>query len=337
MKHYELNWHQSDIESKCGFASKKLTDANLLFTFLLGTLFFIIFYGILTLSIMVIEPKAYEALPFVDAKPILQTDSVNQLAQAESKVNFLLMFFNGEPSREIPGGYMIPAKNKNRSSIPYFTLFLGCWAFAILLVKWAKLHTQSQALKLRILPTDTGFILNERTSAEIIHTINQKVDDPYKFLLFDRVLRCLANLKNLGNVQDVAEGLNTQSDNDDKYLASTYTILKALIWAIPVLGFIGTVLGLSSAIGGFGDTVSNLGSVSGDAKIDLLTNSLSGVTSGLGTAFETTLIALVIALLIQMFTSLVQKKEELFLDDCADYCHKNLIARLRISALDHEG
>ena len=71
-------------------------------------------------------------------------------------------------------------------------------------------------------------------------------------------------------------------------MASSYILLNGLVWATPVLGFIGTVLGLSAAIGEFTQT---LGVDSTDlAAIKL---SLTGVTGGLATAFETTLVALV--------------------------------------------
>ena len=105
---------------------------------------------------------------------------------------------------------------------------------------------------------------------------------------------------------------------------SSYTLVKGLIWAIPVLGFIGTVLGLSQAVGGFGAVVSS------GADLETLKNALGGVTSGLGTAFETTLIALVAALVVQLLMTLLMRKEEQFLDECSRYCYENVTSKLRI-------
>ena len=147
---------------------------------------------------------------------------------------------------------------------------------------------------------------------------------PKEFVLLDRICRALTNLKNLGNVSAVAECLNTQAGNDEDLLTSSYIILKGYIWAIPVLGFIGTVLGLSEAIGGFGKVVK--GGCSDPAE---LINSLGGVTGGLSIAFETTLIALVIALAIQLLMTIVIHKEEHFLDECSDYCHRNIISKIK--------
>ena len=40
-------------------------------------------------------------------------------------------------------------------------------------------------------------------------------------------------------------------------------------------------------------------------------------------------VTLVAALFVQLVMTFVQNKEELFLDDCADYCHRNLIAKMK--------
>ena len=220
------------------------------------------------------------------------------------------MFFHGGP--------------EDRSVIPYVTVFLGCWALAILLIKLQKLHVQRKALELKILPDDANFVLTCATAKEILENIGLQVVTPRDFVLLDRIQRALMNLKNLGNVSAVAECLNTQAQNDEDYLSSTYTVLKGFIWAIPVLGFIGTVLGLAKAIGGFGAVVKK-----GVNDPQELIAALGNVTGGLSIAFETTLIALVIALIIQLLMTVVLNKEERFLDECSDYCHRCLISKIK--------
>lgn len=231
------------------------------------------------------------------------------------KFDMVNMFFHGGP--------------ENRSIIPYFIVFLSSWSFAILLIKNRKLALQRKALKLNVLPEDPNFVLAPNTAGQILTGMYEKVDDPKQFLVLNRIVRSISNLKNIGGISDVAGGLAAQGENDENYLESTYTLIKGFIWAIPVLGFIGTVLGLSEAVGGFGKVVS------GGADMEKLKSSLSGVTGGLAIAFETTLIALVAALIIQLLLTMVKKSEEDFLDDCSDYCHLNIISKLRtIDVLD---
>ncbi len=228
------------------------------------------------------------------------------------------MFFHGGP--------------KDRSIIPYFTVFLGCWALAILLIKLQKLHVQRKALTLKILPDDVNFVLTCATAREILENISLQAAVPRDFVLLDRIQRALMNLKNLGNVSAVAECLNTQARNDEDYLSSTYTVLKGFIWAIPVLGFVGTVLGLSTAISSFGDVVRK----GGNDPQELIA-ALGNVTGGLSVAFETTLIALVFALIIQLLMTVVLNREETFLDECSDYCHRNIISKLKSVDLADDG
>lgn len=234
---------------------------------------------------------------------------------------FILNFFRGQHwavDMFFHGG------EKNRSSIPYYTVFLGCWSLVILLVKIQKLHVQRKVLQLNLLPDDNAFVLTNATARIILEKINLLVSNPRDFVLLDRIQRALVNLKNLGNVSAVAECLNTQGKNDEEYLGSSYTLLKGFIWAIPVLGFIGTVLGLSEAIGGFGSVIQK-----GVSNPQELISALGNVTGGLSTAFETTLIALLMALIIQLVMTWVVNKEELFLDECSDYCHRYLISRIK--------
>jgi biopolymer transport protein ExbB/TolQ len=129
----------------------------------------------------------------------------------------------------------------------------------------------------------------------------------------------------MGQVNDVSAVLRAQAENDEDQIASSYTLLNGFVWAIPVLGFIGTVLGLSLAIGKFTLTIQ----AGGD--ITLIRSSLQGVTGGLATAFESTLIALTFTLFLQLGITFQQRREMSFLDECNDFCHSHIVSKLRIA------
>ena len=67
------------------------------------------------------------------------------------------------------------------------------------------------------------------------------------------------------------------------------------------------------------------------ADMAALRGSLQSVTAGLATAFETTLVALVCALILQLLVSWLQSRESDFLDICNDICHKNVAGKLRLN------
>jgi biopolymer transport protein ExbB/TolQ len=177
---------------------------------------------------------------------------------------------------------------------------------------------------LAAVPAEPEFVLTEATAPTVLARIHSLVDHPRHFVLLNRIDRALSNLKNIGQVNDVSSILRAQAENDEDLVASSYTLLNGLVWAIPVLGFIGTVQGLSMAIGQFTKTLQ----ASGD--ISMIRSSLQGVTAGLATAFETTLIALVFALILQLWITFQQKQEMSFLDECNDYCHSHVVSKLRL-------
>jgi hypothetical protein len=100
--------------------------------------------------------------------------------------------------------------------------------------------------------------------------------------------------------------------------------VHSFLWAIPVLGFIGTVIGLRAAIGALGITLR----ASGD--IGAIRDGLQAVTAGLATKFETTLVALICAVILQLLLAFLQSKEGEFLDACNDYCHAHVASKLKL-------
>jgi biopolymer transport protein ExbB/TolQ len=207
--------------------------------------------------------------------------------------------------------------------IPATFFFFG--GLAILFLKGKKIQFQQRALKLSAVPAEPEFILTETTAATVLARIHSLVDQPRHFVLLNRIDRALSNFKNIGQVNDVSAILRAQAQNDEDQVASSYTVVNGLVWAIPVLGFIGTVLGLSLAIGRFTQTLQAAG------DLTLIRASLQGVTGGLATAFESTLVALTFTLILQLVITFQQKREMAFLDECNDYCHSHIVSKLRLA------
>ncbi len=213
-----------------------------------------------------------------------------------------------------------------RGPCPYPTMFLFFWALSLLLFKWRKLALQQKALLLPVMPQQSDFELTPATARAVRERMSAIVDNPHHFILLNRIDLALANLHNIGQTADVAAILKIQAENDEAQIASSYAMTQGFLWAIPVLGFIGTVLGLGQAIAAFGATLR----AGGD--LVALRHSLESVTAGLATSFETTLVALVCALILQLMISWLQTLESEFLDSCNEICHKNVAGRLRLNA-----
>lgn len=94
-----------------------------------------------------------------------------------------------------------------------------------------------------------------------------------------------------------------------------YQILRYLAWAIPTVGFIGTVAGIGSALG----------------FVDPENMDIKKVSGSLAVAFDTTVIALLWSAIIVLLLNVVQKEEELAVNRAGSYCLKNLINRLYVA------
>ena len=84
----------------------------------------------------------------------------------------------------------------------------------------------------------------------------------------------------------------------------SYLLPRYISWAVPILGFIGTVLGISLAADGIRRIIGS------DSGLSGLSSDLSGAIAPLGIAFDTTLIALSLSVALTLFLSLVQRDEE---------------------------
>ena len=212
----------------------------------------------------------------------------------------------------------------NRGWTQYAVVGLGFWTFFLLWIKTRKIKLQRKPLKLAILPDDPDFVLTVRTVDAVTNKIAQNADSPKDFIVYRRIVQTLSNLRNLGQVADVDALFRSQAEQDENAMETTYSLISGFLWAIPILGFIGTVVGLSSAIGNF------TGVLNASADMSELTPALKDVTAGLSTAFETTLVALSVALALQLFSTFVRKSEEELLDDVSDYCAVNIVSKIRV-------
>jgi biopolymer transport protein ExbB/TolQ len=116
-----------------------------------------------------------------------------------------------------------------------------------------------------------------------------------------------------------ANGLDDQmrclADNDALALDSSYALLRFITWAIPIIGFLGTVLGITGAI-------SNI-----DPATLATENGLTGVTSGLAEAFDTTALALFLTMILMFCTYLVERVEQSVLERVDRYADDELAHR----------
>ncbi|MFW6059476.1 MAG: MotA/TolQ/ExbB proton channel family protein [Phycisphaeraceae bacterium] len=210
-----------------------------------------------------------------------------------------------------------------RGWVPVVITLLSCWAVGILILKYGKLRRQRESMLFDVLPSEIGEEITAQNLPTFIKHVRDLPMDPGRSFLISRVHRGLDHFRVRRNISEVGEMLQSQSDIDHNAVSSSYSLPNVFLWAIPILGFIGTVLGISIAVANFAGSMDATGDLEG------MKESLGFVMGGLGTAFDTTLLALCMAVLLIFPIKSMQKAEEDLLDWVDEYVNENLLKRLQ--------
>ncbi len=210
-----------------------------------------------------------------------------------------------------------------RGWVPYVITTLSFWALLLLGARLLRLRGEAAALKRDLIATGPDGLLGPANAARAIEELRVRAQGVESSFLVARLERALRHFETRRHVVEVVEYLSGESSADEGRVDASYALVRVFVWAVPTLGFIGTVIGIGSAVGGFSDTLEAASSLEG------MKESIGSVTGGLGVAFDTTLLALVMSILIMFPASAVQRIEEGFLGEVEDYCSENLIRRLR--------
>jgi biopolymer transport protein ExbB/TolQ len=219
--------------------------------------------------------------------------------------------------------YYIGALFWDRGWVQFAETLCFTWAVAILAFKWVKLRRQQESLLFDLLPTDISKDITVKSVEKFARHIQGLPVQPSESFLVNRVIRGLEHFRILRSNGETAGRLATQSDIDANAVDSSYALIKVFVWAIPILGFIGTVQGIGAAVGSFSETMQSA------ADMSALKDSFNLVTGGLATAFDTTLLALVLSMFIMFPMTSLQKSEQDLLNGVDEYTNENLLKRLK--------
>lgn len=248
---------------------------------------------------------------------------------ASSDVSLLLSGLMGAGMTVVWYGITYPIRGNNfgalfweRGPVPFPTTFLMFWALSILVLKWLRLKQQKETMLLDVLPTEISDEITVDSLDAFITHINELPGASSDSFLINRVVRGIEHFRVRKSAAETVTMMESQSAIDANNVAGSYTILKVFIWSLPILGFIGTVMGVSTAVASLAN------SLSGGGSMDAMKSALQEVFGGLGTAFDTTLLALIMSMLVKIPASALQKNEEDLITSVDEYCNENLLRRL---------
>lgn len=236
----------------------------------------------------------------------------------------MFMFPKTEPGVE-PGfaGYLRQLFCE-RGATQYWTTLLTFWCMALLILKWLNIRRQRSAMLIQALPADISEEINtSNLKAFHDHVINfpKTLRNTY---IVNRIRKALEFFYVRQNNPEVAQMISSLSEVDAAKANGSYGMVKVFLWAIPIMGFIGTVVGIGDAIGGFGAV---FGAGEG-GDMSQIKDPLLKVLGSMGVAFDTTLLALVVSIMLSFPASALQGQEDDLVSDVDEYCVDHLLKRL---------
>lgn len=136
-------------------------------------------------------------------------------------------------------------------------------------------------------------------------------------LLPECMLAALHRFHATNSIQDAANAIKERADLAADELDSSLSLVRYIAWAIPAIGFIGTVRGIGLALS-FAE--------------DAIKGDISPVTAALGLAFNSTLVALLISMVLMYVMHLVQSRQEAFVIETQTFCRDKLIDVMKVPA-----
>ena len=237
-------------------------------------------------------------------------------------ITILTVFIGGKPAGDMLIG-------ETSSSVYPFTLhnimhlsfFIG---LGQLWVRWLCTYEENVFLKKSgFLPEEDGAALSDDKTIETIRVNVANAAGRAEAFLPDLINTCIIQYFNSHSVSDTISVLNSTLDLNIHRLDLRYAMTRYIVWVIPTLGFIGTVVGIADTMGGL-DINKFLG-----AHADKV-EQFRMITSNLGFAFSTTIVALALSAVLVFILHVVQKGEEEVLNRSGKYVLTNLINRLKI-------
>lgn len=186
------------------------------------------------------------------------------------------------------------------------------WSVFIFASRFLETRRQREGFALGFLPVEEGARILQEDARPLQRKIDQVTAAKGPFILGNMIRHALSKFVISRSSLDVSNTVRTQAEVDHGRLVSTMANLNYLAWAIPAIGFFGTVRGLAGSM-----TIAG----QGGEQLRLATRHLT-------VAFDCTLVALALSLVVMYLIHMISREEESLVIDCQQYCLEHLVNRI---------
>jgi len=206
-----------------------------------------------------------------------------------------------------------------------------CCALGALAAKLWNSRRQRRAVGMPLLPPWDGRLQPVGEASALLAEVSRRPSWLQHSWVGRRTTAVLDFVCRRRSAADLDDHLRGLSDTDATALEGSYALARFLVWSLPILGFIGTVLGIAKSIAG--------------VTPDVLEKSISSVTEGLALAFDTTGLGLMLTMVVMLLIYLVERREQAVLEEVDRFTDLHLAHRFErpdgaggaVSAVVQEG
>lgn len=197
-------------------------------------------------------------------------------------------------------------------------LVLFIWAMIVLTYKLTQVGRERRLFKHDFIHLQTGERIIPEDAFDRYKELKAAIEKEPRWrerLLPECMLAALHRFHASHSIQDAANAVKERTDLAAEQLESALSLVRYIAWAIPAIGFIGTVRGIGGALAYAQEAIQ------GD---------ISAVTSWLGLAFNSTLVALLLSLVLMFILHTMQSRQEAFIIETQTYCRDRLIDVMKV-------
>lgn len=195
---------------------------------------------------------------------------------------------------------------------------LFIWAMIVLTYKLTQVGRERRLFKHDFIHLQTGERIIPEDAFDRYKELKAAIEKEPRWrerLLPECMLAALHRFHASHSIQDAANAVKERTDLAAEQLESALSLVRYIAWAIPAIGFIGTVRGIGGALAYAQEAIQ------GD---------ISAVTSWLGLAFNSTLVALLLSLVLMFILHTMQSRQEAFIIETQTYCRDRLIDVMKV-------
>lgn len=211
--------------------------------------------------------------------------------------------------RQLRSPYVILKDYEQQVSIT-----LGLWALVMLARQWRGTNAARRLLDRNYVNVGEGMVVLPDDVRIYSRSIESLPESEQEMFLPRLLIVALNRFGATGRIQDAAEAVRDECEFEASSQEAKLSMVRFTAWAIPAVGFVGTVRGIGAAL------QEAQGAMGGD---------ISGVTLGLGVTFNSTLTALIMTIIVMFWIHQLQQAQDRLVLDSRTYVDRRLLRQMR--------